>query len=147
MGKACYGTSSFLKRAVPRNAGSCSEGLFAFPCVGDCSPVILSGRGWGFIRLTFLSQRKILRAGAAATRAPSSGTAPGSGTGAPGAQEQWDPDRIPVAALSELCSQGKRVWEICTLSCPSHRPHSAGTALRHLTFAWSLCKAAQALGM
>lgn len=45
-------------------------------------------------------------------------------------REQWELDRIPVAALSKLCSQGKRGWETCTLLCPSHEPGRADLVLQ-----------------
>lgn len=66
--------------------------------------------------------------------------------------EQWDLDRIPVAAPSKLCSQGKRGCESCTLLCPSPKPGRADLILQEqhfvisCLFAWSLCKAEQSLG-
>lgn len=114
------------KCAVPRNLGSCFEGLFAFPCVGDCNPVITLGRGWGSIRLTSLSLQKILRARAGELLPRGLPVWPLLQE----LREQWDLDRIPVAAPSKLCPQGKRGWETCTLLCPSHRPGRADLTLQ-----------------
>lgn len=148
MGKHRCRTSSFPKCAVPRNLGSCFEELFAFPCVSDCSLVIFLGRGWGCIRLTFLSQQKIPRAeagsrsrGAAATRAPSVATAAGA-QGTMGSGQ--DPCGSSVQAVfSREKGLGNLYPAVSIPRTRKGRPRSAGTALCHLAFARSLCKAAQ----
>lgn len=88
--------------------------------------MITLGRGWGTIRLIFLSLQKILRARAGELLP----------RGLPEwpllqeLREQGDLDRIPVAAPSKLCSQGKRGWETHTLLCPSHKPGRADLVLQ-----------------
>lgn len=97
MGEHCYHSSSFLKCTVPRNLGSCSKDSFAFPCISDCNPVMASGRGWGFPRLTFPSRLKHPSAGVGSRRRGATGVS------TPSVATTTGSDGIPTGSPQSLC--------------------------------------------